>query len=124
MVKRAYFLLAILIFLYTHGFAKPLSWVEKNPVIVGESFVLFIEVEGKANQVEPDLSNIRGIQILNRSVQNKTSIVGTHMKSKIKWSYDLIAFEEGIIIIPPSLTHATIIHTSINTRCVILTTTS
>ena len=83
------------------GWANLIAWVERNPVIVGESFVFHIELEGDSNSVEPDLSNLRGLQVLNRSVQNQTSFVGTRMSRKVSWAFELLAFEEGTLVIPP-----------------------
>ena len=77
------------------------AWVNKNPVIVGELFQLQVEAKNVDDPDEPDLGVIRGLEILNRSVQNKTSIVGTSFTSTVSWTYVLIAPAAGEYQIPP-----------------------
>ena len=77
------------------------AWVNKNPVMVGELFQLQVEAKNVDDPVEPDLEVIRGLEILNRSVQNKTSIVGTSFTSTVSWTYVLIASASGEYLIPP-----------------------
>ena len=48
------------------------AWVNKNPVMVGELFQLQVEAKNVDDPEEPDLGVILGLEILNRSVQNKT----------------------------------------------------
>ena len=71
------------------------AWVNKNPVMVGELFQLQVEAKNVDDPEEPDLGVIRGLEILNRSVQNKTSIVGTSFTSTVSWTYVLIAPAAG-----------------------------
>ena len=75
--------------------------VNKNPVMVGELFQLQVEAKNVDDPDEPDLGVIRGLEILNRSVQNKTSIVGTSFTSTVSWTYVLIATSAGEYQIPP-----------------------
>ena len=77
------------------------AWVNKNPVMVGELFQLQVEAKNVDDPDEPDLGVIRGLEILNRSVQNKTSIVGTSFTSTVSWTYVLIAPAAGEYQIPP-----------------------
>ena len=77
------------------------AWVNKNPVMVGELFQLQVEAKNVDDPEEPDLGVIRGLEILNRSVQNKTSIVGTSFTSTVSWTYVLIAPAAGEYQIPP-----------------------
>ena len=77
------------------------AWVNKNPVMVGELFQLQVEAKNVDDPDEPDLGIIRGLEILNRSVQNKTSIVGTSFTSTVSWTYVLIAPAAGEYQIPP-----------------------
>ncbi len=77
------------------------AWVNKNPVKVGELFQLQVEAKNVDDPNEPDLGVIRGLEILNRSVQNKTSIVGTSFTSTVSWTYVLIAPVAGEYQIPP-----------------------
>ena len=77
------------------------AWVNKNPVMVGELFQLQVEVKNVDNPEEPDLGEIRGLEILNRSLQNQTSIVGNSFTSSVRWTYVLIAPASGEYLIPP-----------------------
>ncbi len=77
------------------------AWVNKNPVMVGELFQLQVEAKNVDDPEEPDLGVIRGLEILNRSVQNQTSIVGTSFTSTVSWTYVLIAPAAGEYQIPP-----------------------
>ena len=77
------------------------AWVNKNPVMVGELFQLQVEAKNVDDPEEPDLGVIRGLEILNRSVQNKTSIVGSSFTSTVSWTYVLIAPAAGEYQIPP-----------------------
>ena len=80
--------------------AEPKLWVEKNPVTAGESFRMFVEVENDDDPEEPNLSLIKDIKVLNRSVQNQTSIVGTSISRKVSWTYEVVAMSPGSIQIP------------------------
>jgi len=77
------------------------AWVNKNPVMVGELFQLQVEAKNVDDPEEPDLGVIRGLEILNRSVQNKTSIIGTSFTSTVSWTYVMIAPAAGEYQIPP-----------------------
>jgi len=99
-MKRIIWLLMLIII------ANPLrgevtAWVNKNPVMVGELFQLQVEAKNVDDPEEPDLGVIQGLEILNRSVQNKTSIVGTSFTSTVSWTYVLIAPAAGEYQIPP-----------------------
>ena len=100
MVSR--FLLISIILLLSYNFlqASPKAWVGKNPVSMGESFRLFIEVENEKDPREPDLTVLKDLKVLNRSVQNQTSIVGTKLSRKVIWTYELVAMRSGKIKIP------------------------
>ena len=76
--------------------AEPKLWVEKNPVTAGESFSMFVEVENDDDPEEPNLSIIKDIKVLNRSVQNQTSIVGTNISRKVSWTYEVVAMSPGV----------------------------
>ena len=77
-----------------------LSWVDKNPVRVGDMFNLNIEAKNLNDSEEPGLSSINGLQVLNRSEQNKTSIVGNKITRIVKWTYVLLASTPGKYKIP------------------------
>ena len=85
-MRILYALLWCLLLWSETGWANLTAWVEQNPVIVGESFAFHIELEGDSNSEEPNISNLIGLQVLNRSVQNQTSIVGTRMSRKVSWT--------------------------------------
>ncbi len=76
------------------------AWINKNPVMVGELFQLQVEAKNMVDPVEPDLGVIQGLEIINRSVQNKTSILGTSFTSTVNWTYVLIAPNAGKYVIP------------------------
>ncbi|MDP6656310.1 MAG: BatD family protein [SAR324 cluster bacterium] len=80
--------------------AEVSAWVDKNPVVVGEMFRLHIEAKNVDDPEDPDLSEIRDLQVLNRSVQNQTSIVGTSITHTVKWTYIMLAPSSGNYRIP------------------------
>ena len=80
--------------------AEVSAWVDNNPVVVGEMFRLHIEAKNVDDPQEPDLSEIRGLQVLNRSVQNQTSIVGTSITRTVNWTYVMLAPSSGNYRIP------------------------
>ena len=93
-------LLGILMIYTNLSLADVAAWVDKNPVVVGEMFRLHIEAKNVDDPQEPDLSEIRGLQILNRSVQNQTSIVGTSITRTVNWTYVMLAPSSGNYRIP------------------------
>ena len=94
------FILIGLIFSVNYCLGEVLSWVDKNPVRVGDMFNLHIEAKNTNIKEEPDISLINGLQVLNRSEQNKTSIVGNKITSTVKWTYVLLAEFPGKYQIP------------------------
>ena len=100
MVSR--FLLITIILLLSCNFlqASPKAWVTKKQVSMGESFRLVIEVGNEKDPREPDLTVLKDLKVLNRSVQNQTSIVGTKLSRKVIWTYELVAMRSGKIKIP------------------------
>ena len=98
MKKLLYF--GILMISANLSLAEVSAWVDNNPVVVGEMFRLHIEVKNVDDPQEPDLSEIRGLQILNRSVQNQTSIVGTSITRTVNWTYVMLAPSSGNYRIP------------------------
>ena len=80
--------------------AEVSAWVDNNPVVVGEMFRLHIEAKNVDDPQEPDLTEIRGLQVLNRSVQNQTSIVGTSITRTVNWTYVMLAPSSGNYRIP------------------------
>ncbi|MEC9361347.1 MAG: BatD family protein, partial [SAR324 cluster bacterium] len=71
------------------------AWVDKNPVVVGEMFNFHIEAKNVDETEEPDLSGIGSLQVINRSMQNQTSIVGTSITRTVKWTYVMLAPSSG-----------------------------
>ena len=98
MKKLLYF--GILMIYANLSLAEVSAWVDNNPVVVGEMFRLHIEAKNVDDPQEPDLSEIRGLQILNRSVQNQTSIVGTSITRTVNWTYVMLAPSSGNYWIP------------------------
>ncbi len=98
MKKLLYF--GILMISANLSLAEVSAWVDNNPVVVGEMFRLHIEAKNVDDPQEPDLSEIRGLQILNRSVQNQTSIVGTSITRTVNWTYVMLAPSYGNYRIP------------------------
>jgi len=98
MKKLLYF--GILMIYANLSLAEVSAWVDNNPVVVGEMFRLHIEAKNADDPEEPDLSEIRGLQVLNRSVQNQTSIVGTSITRTVNWTYVMLAPSSGNYLIP------------------------
>ena len=92
--------LGILMIYGNLSLAEVSAWVDNNPVVVGEMFRLHIEAKNVDDPQEPDLSEIRGLQVLNRSVQNQTSIVGTSITRTVNWTYVMLAPSSGNYRIP------------------------
>jgi len=99
MMKKLLYL-GILMIYANLSLAEVSAWVDKNPVVVGEMFRLHIEAKNVDDPEEPDLSEIRDLQVLNRSVQNQTSIVGTSITRTVKWTYVMLAPSSGNYRIP------------------------
>ena len=97
---RKLIFLVILIFAGSQVWGEVTAWVNKNPVLVGNMFQLHIEAKNVDDAEEPDLSSIQGLQVLNRSVQNQTSIMGTSVSRTVSWTYILIAHSAGNYLIP------------------------
>ena len=97
---RKLIFLVILIFAGSQVWGEVTAWVNKNPVVVGNMFQLHIEAKNVDDAEEPDLSSIQGLQVLNRSVQNQTSIMGTSVSRTVSWTYILIAPSSGNYLIP------------------------
>ena len=97
---RKLIFLVILIFAGSQVWGEVTAWVNKNPVVVGNMFQLHIEAKNVDDAEEPDLSSIQGLQVLNRSVQNQTSIMGTSVSRTVSWTYILIAPSAGNYLIP------------------------
>ena len=97
---RKLIFLVILIFADSQVWGEVTAWVNKNPVVVGDVFQLHIEAKNVDDAEEPDLSSIQGLQVLNRSVQNQTSIMGTSLSRTVSWTYILIAPSAGNYLIP------------------------
>ena len=94
------FILGVLILFGNPAWGDVTAWVNKNPVVVGDMFQLHVEAKNVDDAEEPDLSGIAGLQILNRSVQNQTSIVGTSITRTLSWTYIMIAPSSGDYLIP------------------------
>ena len=99
MMKKLLYL-GILMIYANLSLAEVSAWVDNNPVVVGEMFRLHIEAKNVDDPEEPDLSEIRDLQVLNRSVQNQTSIVGTSITRTVKWTYVMLAPSSGNYRIP------------------------
>ena len=99
MIKKL-ILLSILILVVNSVWGDVTAWVNKNPVVVGDMFQLKVEAKNVDDAEEPDLSGITGLQILNRSVQNQTSIIGTSVTRTMSWTYVMIAPSSGDYLIP------------------------
>ena len=76
------------------------SWVDNNPVRVGDMFNLHVEAKNINVTEKPDIKGIKGLQVLNRSEQNQTSIVGNKITRIVRWTYVLLAPSPGKYQIP------------------------
>ena len=99
-MMRKLLILGILFLTANPCWGEVSAWVENNPVVVGEMFRLHVEAKNVVDAEEPDLSGIHGLQVLNRSVQNQTSIVGTSISRTVSWTYVMLAPSSGNYLIP------------------------
>jgi len=90
----------LLMFFVKNCFGEVYLWVEKNPVGIGEMFNLYIEASNIDNAEEPDLSKIKGLKIVSRSEQSKTSIKGNKVNRTVKWTFVVLAQYAGNYKIP------------------------
>ena len=94
------FFLIGLIFYANCSLGEVSSWVDNNPVRVGDMFNLHIEAKNVNVTEKPDIKGIKGLQVINRSEQNQTSIVGNKITRIVKWTYVLLAPSPGKYQIP------------------------
>jgi len=94
------FFLIGLIFSANCSLGEVSSWVDNNPVRVGDMFNLHIEAKNVNVTEKPDIKGIKGLQVINRSEQNQTSIVGNKITRIVKWTYVLLAPSPGKYQIP------------------------
>ena len=99
MVKRG---IALLILLVVAGILKAevRSWVVSNPVVAGETFQFTVEAENAETGAQPDLSVLRGFEVVSRSVQNSTTIVNTQVTHAVRWIFTLVPHAAGEFTIP------------------------
>ena len=93
-------IIIFLIFSVKPCFSEVLLWVDNNPVGVGEMFNLYIELKNVDDFEEPNIDLIKGLQLINRSEQNQTSIVGNKINRTVKWTYVMLAQYTGSYQIP------------------------
>ena len=93
-------IIIFLIFSVKPCFSEVLLWVDNNPVGVGEMFNLYIELKNVDDFEEPNIDLIKGLQLINRSEQNQTSIVGNKINRTVKWTYVMLAQYTGNYQIP------------------------
>ena len=101
MVKQIFGLIGLLIFLSTQAVADVVASIDKNPVIVNESFILTItaddDIDSNALDTQPLLNNF----VVGRtSVSSQTSMVNFKTTRLTKWTTLLIAKKEGKYTIP------------------------
>ncbi len=98
-MKKILFLFVLI--LYANCcYSEVSSWVDNNPVHEGDMFNLYVEAKNVKDPEEPDISGIKGFQIINKSEQNQTSIIGNKITRIVKWTYVLIATSQGNYQIP------------------------
>ena len=99
MVKRG---VALLILLTVAGVlnAEVRSWVARNPVVAGETFQFTVEAENSIADAKPDLSALRGFEVVSRSVQNSTTIMNTQVTHSVRWIFTLVPHTAGEFTIP------------------------
>ena len=98
-MKRLFFLI-LFIFSANYSFSEVSSWVDNNPINVGDMFNLYVEAKNLDNTEEPDLSGIKGFKVINKSEQNKTTIIRNKITRTVKWTYFLLAETPGNFKIP------------------------
>ena len=99
-MKKLLLLFFVLLLFLKNSFGEVTAWLENNPVTVGQMFNLYVEAKNVNDVSEPDLKNLKGLQVLNQSTQNQTSIVGNKITRTIKWTYTLLASSRGEYQIP------------------------
>ncbi len=83
------------------AWGKVSLWVERNPVVLGETFQLFIEAEDPKNGMKPDLTSLQGFEVLHSNSQSNTTIVNSTIRSSRRWVYTLMPQKTGRFRIPP-----------------------
>ncbi|QIZ77230.1 BatD family protein [Ferrimonas lipolytica] len=82
------------------GFTKLVASIEKNPVIVGQSFGMQITADDSIND-QLDLTPLEQDFIIYRSrVSQRTEVINFDMKRQTVWTLELRARREGKITIP------------------------
>jgi len=98
----AHVVLIVLVILYASGIqaATIRAHVDRNPVLVNESFVLTFDVQGDADG-EADFSPLEALfDILNRSQGSKIQIINGRMDRTSQWQLTLMARDVGHYTIP------------------------
>lgn len=75
--------------------------VDRRTVGVGEMLTLTIAVYGANRISEPDLSVIKGFQVIGSSSSTNVSIVNMRMSRSLNLQYTLVALEEGEYLLGP-----------------------
>ena len=105
MVKLFFYFLALTAtsFSWTaQAFIEVTASVDKNPVVVNESFVLKVSADDNVNRTALDTSVLMGDFIVGRtSVSSQTSMVNFSTTRTTVWSTVLIARKAGRFTIPP-----------------------
>lgn len=83
------------------AWAKVTAWVDRNPVVLGETFQLYIEAEDLSGEAEPNLSVLQHFDVLGSSVQSNTSIINSSIRQSRRWTYTLLPRKAGKVNIPP-----------------------
>ncbi|GAA5138920.1 BatD family protein [Thalassotalea piscium] len=101
MVKRIFCLLSFLICLEANALTEVIASVDKNPVIMNESFVLTITADDDVDSNALDTSALLNDFVVGRtSVSSQTSMVNFNTSRLTKWTTVLIAKKEGTYTIP------------------------
>lgn len=100
---RSFFSLGIVLFFLVSNAsaATILAELNRNPVLLNESFILEFEAEGTLDG-DPDFSSIeKEFDILRQSQGSSTQIINGEISHKKKWTLSLMAKAAGSFIIPP-----------------------
>lgn len=93
-------LLLALIMIHSVGNAKVAATVDRNQIVIGETFTLMITMDENTSE-QPDLSELQqAFKVLGSSQSSSTKIINNSYSVEKSWQISLMATTAGIKIIP------------------------
>jgi len=97
---RDFFIFSLMIYSGIAHTANITAHVDRNPVVVDESFTLILEARGSVDG-NPDFSTLeKNFDILNTSQNNSTTYKNGQLTRRALWKLILIAKNKGVFTIP------------------------